>query len=270
MNAAPPWGWPRVRDHRFPDEAFPTIVAHRGASSSRPENTLVAFEEAARLGARVVELDVRLSRDGVAVVVHDPTVDRTTDGTGAVHELTAAELGALNAGTPEHPAAVPALAEVLDLLSGRAAVALEIKNLPGEPAYEADGESIVRAAHAELDRTGFEGPALVISFNPSSIAASRALDPGVATGLLATEHIPPADALALAGAGGHEMVLPGTRSLLPAGAEFVAAAHEAGLRVGTWTVDDADLVGELLGWSVDAIASNDPETALGVLAGRSR
>ncbi|HSJ50795.1 MAG TPA: glycerophosphodiester phosphodiesterase family protein [Actinomycetota bacterium] len=255
-------------DRRFPADAFPAIVAHRGASSTRPENTIAAFEEAMRLGARVIELDVRLSRDGVAVVVHDPTVERTTDGTGAVHELTAAELRALDAGTSDHPASVPTLADVLDLLSGQAAAALEIKNLPGEPAYEPDGESIVEAAHAELDRVGFDGPVLVISFNPSSISASKALDPTVPTGLLAADPLPIRDALSLAAAGAHDMVLPGTRTLLPAGQGFVATAHEAGLRVGTWTVDEPDLVRRLLDWGVDAIASNDPEAALGVLAGR--
>src|ERR671911_1680403 len=112
--------------HRFPDDAFPAIVAHRGASSSRPENTIPSFEEAVRLGAGIVEFDVRLSRDGVAMVMHDPTVDRTTDGTGFVHELTASELSSLNAGTENEPTPVPALAEVLAIMSGRAAIAVEI------------------------------------------------------------------------------------------------------------------------------------------------
>src|SRR4029450_8386641 len=76
-----------ARGPRFPDDAFPIVVAHRGASSTRPENTIPSFEEAIRLGAGIVEFDVRLSRDGVPVVIHDPAVDRTTDGTGLVHEL---------------------------------------------------------------------------------------------------------------------------------------------------------------------------------------
>src|SRR3990170_4488837 len=125
-----------TRDHRFPGDAFPLIVAHRGASSTHPENTLPAFEAAIGLGARIVELDVRVSAEGVPVVMHDPTVDRTTDGSGAVHELTAAELARLNAGTADAPTAVPTLAEVLDLAGDRAAVALEIKNIPGEPGYD--------------------------------------------------------------------------------------------------------------------------------------
>ena len=244
------------------------IVAHRGASSTRPENTLASFEEALRLGARVVELDVRLSRDGVAVVMHDASVDRTTDGSGLVHEHTASDLAALNAGTTEAPEGVPTLAEVLDLATGRTAVVLEIKNLSMEPGYETHRESIVEATHAELERTAFDGPVLVVSFNPASIAASRAIDPAVPTGFLTTEHVAPAEALEHAVRSGHEMILPGTASLIPAGEAFVEGAHAAGLRVGTWTVDEPDGVRMLLDRGVDAIASNDPAMALAVLAER--
>ncbi len=256
-------------DHRFPDDAFPVIVAHRGAPSSRPENTLASFEEALRLGARIVELDVRVSRDGVAVVMHDATVDRTTDGAGAVHELTASELTALNAGTPERPERVPTLADVLDLVGGRGAVALEIKNLPGEPGYDPVRETAVELVHAELERTGFEGPVLVLSFNPASLGASKELAPDVPTGFLTTEHLPPREALAHAAGAGHEMLLPGTRSLIPAGPGFVEEVHAAGLRVGTWTADEPREVRMLLDRGVDAVASNDPAMALAVLAERS-
>jgi glycerophosphoryl diester phosphodiesterase len=257
-----------VRDHRFPEGAFPLIVAHRGASSTRPENTLASFEEALRLGARVVELDVRLSSDGVAVVVHDPTVDRTTDGTGPVHLLSARDLASLNAGTSQRHERVPTLVEALDLLSGRSAVAIEIKNLPGEPGYDPDRRAIVGTTHAELERAGFEGPVLVLSFDPASIAASKAVAPDLPTGLLSTVHVPPRDALALAASMGHDMVLPGTRSLIPAGEEFVNDAHEAGLRVGTWTVDEPNDLEMLLDRGVDAVASDDPAMALAVLASR--
>jgi glycerophosphoryl diester phosphodiesterase len=252
-------------DHRFPPDAFPTIVAHRGASSTRPENTLSSFEQAVRLGARIVEFDVRLSRDGVAVVIHDPRVERTTDGTGAVHELTSTELRALNAGTSDVPEPVPKLADVLDLLSGRAGVAIEIKNLPGEPGFQADGETLVEVTHEEIDRRRFDGPVLLISFNPRSIAASRSISDEVPTGFLTTELVPPRDALAHARQEGHEMVLPAVTSLLAAGDVFVQDAHAAGLLVGTWTVDDPDRVRRLVDEGVDAIASNDPAMALAAL-----
>lgn len=259
-----------MSDHRFPEDAFPSIVAHRGASSTRPENTASSFEEAVRLGAPLVELDVRLSRDGVPIVMHDPTVDRTTDGAGVVAELTAAEIAGLNAGTVERPEPVPTLAEVLVLLSGRAGVVLEIKNLPGEPGYETGRESIVEAVHAELGRRTFVGPVLVVSFNPASIAASRSIAPDVPTGFLTTGPVPPREGLAHAVAGGHDLLLPGTRSLIPAGRAFVEEAHDAGVRVGTWTVDDPRELEMLLEWGVDAVASNDTAMALRVLAGHRR
>ncbi len=250
----------------FAPDAFPTIVAHRGASSTHPENTLASFEAAIALGASAVELDARLTADGVVVVMHDPDVSRTTSGEGLVHELTSEQVRALQAGTYEVPARVPTLAEALEALSGRAAAAIEIKNIPGEPAYESDHESIVRAALTELDRTAFDGPVLVLSFNPHSIAATKALAPEVATGFLTSELVDPREALAHAAAWGHDMVLPGSRALIPAGEAFVAEAHAAGLRVGTWTIDDAATVRMLLGWGVDAVASNDPAMALAELA----
>lgn len=256
-----------MRDHRFPDDSFPAIVAHRGASATRPENTMASFEEAIRLGARIVELDVRLSRDGVAVVVHDPTVERTTNGTGAVHELSAAELAALNAGTPDAPETIPTLGDVLDLLSGRAAAAIEIKNLPGEPAFETDRETLVEQTHAEIERRRFQGPVLVISFNPRSIAVSKAVAPTVPTGFLTTDIVPPQQALSHARREGHEMVLPAVTSLLAAGDRFVGEVHAAGLRLGTWTVDDPGTIRRLVDAGVDAVASNDPAAALAALGG---
>lgn len=252
--------------HGFAEGDFPMIVAHRGASSTHPENTLPSFEAALALGAPVVELDVRLTADRTAVVMHDADVSRTTDGTGFVHELTAEQIGVLNAGTYAEPARVPTLAEVLALVSGRAGVALEIKNIPGEPAYEPEGESIVRAALAELERTAFDGPVLVLSFNPRSIATAKALAPDVATGFLSTDLVDPREALAHAVETGHDVVLPGERALIPAGEGFVEQAHAAGVRVGTWTVDDAATVRFLLGWGLDAIASNEPAMALAELA----
>lgn len=257
-----------VADHGFPDDAFPLIVAHRGASSSRPENTLSAFEEAIALGAPVVELDVRLSRDGRPVVMHDATVDRTTNGAGAVHELSAVELHALNAGTADAPQPVPMLSEALETLSGRAGAVLEIKNLPGEPAFETGDESIVREAHAELERVGFVGPVLVVSFNPASIAASKRIAPEVPTGFLVWRPVKPAEALEHAAAAGHDMVLPSARDLKPEGGAYVEAAHDAGLRVGTWTVDERREVRAFLDLGVDAVASNDPATAIAELRGR--
>jgi len=249
----------------FADDAFPLIVAHRGASVTHPENTLPSFAAALAAGAPVVELDGRLAADGVPVVMHDPDVSRTTDGSGYVHELTSDQVAALNAGTPEEPARVPRLREVLELVSGRGGVALEIKNIPGEPGYDPGGEPAVEAALNEVSRAGFDGPVLVISFNPRSIAVAREVAGDVATGLLTTELVPPREALTHVVEAGHDMLLPGSLALAPAGPGFVADAHAAGVRVGTWTVDDRSTLTAFLEWGVDAVASNDTAMALDAL-----
>lgn len=242
------------------------MVAHRGASSTRPENTLASFDEALRLGAEVVELDVRLTADGIPVVMHDSDVSRTTDGRGLVHELSFEYVKALNGGGESR---VPALSEVLELVSGRGGVALEIKNIPGQPGFEPDRESAVEASIAELKRVGFVGPVLFLSFNSSSISAAKAIAPGLATGFLTTDAIAPWSALAHVVEAGHDFTLPGSRALIPAGEGFVAEAHAKGVRVGTWTVDDAPTLRLLFGWGLDAVASNDPETALAVRSERA-
>ena len=100
------------------------IIAHRGASGDYPENTLLAFRQALAAGATWLELDVQLSADGALVVIHDETLERTTDGTGPVAEKSLAQLRRLDAGRGER---IPLLAEVLDLAAGRATVNIELK-----------------------------------------------------------------------------------------------------------------------------------------------
>lgn len=250
----------------FDDDAFPLVVAHRGASSTHPENTLPAFAAAIDLGAPVIELDVRLTADGHPVVLHDPDLARTAGSGGLVHELPLERVRAANVGTGDRPAVVPLLAEVLELASGRAGVAIEIKNLPGDPGFVADAEPSVAAALAELDRVAFDGPVLVLSFNPRSIATARESATGVLTGFLVTDAVAPDDGLAFAVAEGHDFLLPGARGLLRSGLEVVGRAHDAGLRLGTWTVDDARTFADLLDVGLDAIATNDPAMGLSVAA----
>jgi glycerophosphoryl diester phosphodiesterase len=256
-----------TRRPRFEAEDFPVVVAHRGASSTHPENTLASFDAALALGVRLVEMDVRLTSDRVPVIVHDPDVSRTTDGRGLVHELSLEQIRSLNAGTPERPERVPTLREALDLVGGRGGVALEIKNLPGEPAFQGDGEAVVEATARELERSGFEGPVLFLSFNPRSIAEARDLVPWAATGFLVTDATPSHLALEHAVEAGHDILLPGSRGLVAAGRAFVEHAHDDGVRVGTWTVDDPVGFRRFLEWGVDAVATNDPAMGLRMVAG---
>jgi len=252
----------------FSTDFFPIVVAHRGASSDRPENTLEAFGAALEAGAQAVEMDVRLTADGVPVVLHDPDVSRVTDGKGLVSELGLAELKRLDASGGRGPSVeIPTLREVLDLVSGRAGVDLEIKNIPGEPAFDPRQPGLIAALGA-LDSAGFIGPVLISSFNPATIARSRELEPDVPTGLLTPARVRPAEALALVREEGHPWVLPAAEALKSAGAAFVEEAHEGGVRVGTWVVDEAAEMELLFGWGVDAVATNDPATAVAVRHGR--
>jgi glycerophosphoryl diester phosphodiesterase len=247
----------------FAPDSTPLVVAHRGASSAYPENTLESFQGAIEAGADVIETDVRLSADGVPVIVHDQDLSRTTDGTGLVHELTVAELKRLDASAGRGPKAeIPTLREVLELVSGRAGINLEIKNIPGEVAFDSPKEATVRAALDDVERTSFSGSVLVSSFNWITIERSRELAPDIPTGFLTIAAIAPAAALVYARDAGHQYVLPSVTALVPAGEAFVGEAHDAGLRVGTWTVDDPDEARTLFEWGVDAVATNDPEALL--------
>jgi glycerophosphoryl diester phosphodiesterase len=259
-----------VRFDYFPG-TFSLVVAHRGASLDQPENTLPAFESAISAGAEVVELDVRLSADGVAVVMHDPEVSRATDGQGFVHELTLQQLKRLDASKGRGPRAeVATLREVLEAVSGRAGVDLEIKNIPGEPAFDSPTEAVLTAAFRELEAASFDGEVLISSFNMITLERSRALAPELPTGFLTFAAIEPSAALAYARGAGHAWVLPQVVALLQAGRAFVGEAHDAGIRVGTWVVDDSETMATLFGWGVDAVASNDPELAVRVRDGAAR
>jgi glycerophosphoryl diester phosphodiesterase len=244
----------------------PLVVAHRGASVDHPENTLASFDAAARAGAEVVELDVRLSADGVAVVVHDPEVSRTTDGRGFVHELSLAELKRLDAapGRPDR-AEVATLREVLDLLSGRAGVDLEIKNIPGEPAFDSPREAALEAALRDLEAAAFDGDVLVSSFNWITIERCRELAPEVPTGFLTIGAVEADAALVYARGAGHRWILPQLEAVLRAGEEVVGRAHADDVLVGTWVADEPATILRLAHLGVDAVATNDPVLAIRTL-----
>lgn len=244
---------------------WPVVVAHRGASTAFPENTLGAFEGAIDAGADVVELDVRLTADGIPVILHDIDVATTTDGAGPVHELTLAEVKRLDAsGGRGERAEIPTLHEALRLLSGRCGVDVEVKNLPGEGSFDSPREAAAEATLRALEEVGFDGPVLVSSFNWLSIERVRQLRPDVPTGFLVQAFIDPRAALVYARTRGHAWVLPQAPALYEAGEPFVAEAHRDGVLVGTWTVDDAEAIARLFSWGVDAVASNVPEVAVPV------
>ena len=231
------------------------MVAHRGASIEQPENTVEAFEAAIDAGADAVEFDVRMTAEGHAVVMHDPDVSRTTDGTGLVSEMTLEEIRKLG---------VPTLEEALRCLAGRAGADVEIKNLPGEPGFTPEREAAVEATLEALDAVGFPGQVIVSSFNPASIAHSRALRPDVPTGLLTEYEVAAEEALARATSQGHPWVLPFVLKVLEAGDGFADRVHAGGALLGVWIADDPSMARTLFEWGVDAVATNDPRAIVAV------
>lgn len=229
--------------------ARPLVVAHRGASVEQPENTIEAFEAAIDLGADAVEFDVRMTADDHAVVMHDPDVARTTDGSGLVAEMTLEEIRTLG---------VPTVEETLRCLSGRVAADIEIKNLPGEPDFRPDREPAVEATLAALDVVAFSGQVIVSSFNPASIAHTRALRPEVPTGLLTEYEVDAEEALMRATSQGHPWVLPFVLKVLEASDGFVDQVHAGGALLGVWIADDPDTARRLFELGADAVATNDP------------
>jgi glycerophosphoryl diester phosphodiesterase len=227
------------------------VLAHRGANRFAPDNTLAAFARAVELGADGVELDVHRSADGELVVRHDATAPA-----GSLAQMTLSEI---RAGLPE----VPTLGEALDVCAGLL-VNVEIKNAP----TDSDWDPSDRAAELLVELlTAREGRdrVLVSSFNLASVDRVRSLAPDVRTALL-TYGTDPLEALAIAASHGHGALHPDARSV--AGARAAAAttrAHERGLEVNVWTVNDPAELARLAAAGVDALITDVPDVALQAL-----
>ncbi len=248
-----------------------TVVAHRGDSAHVPENTLEAFESAVRSGAEAVEFDVRMTADGIPVVMHDAYVDRTTDGSGRLSSMTLEQVRTLRIALPGGGSAgVPTLEDVLRSLAGRAAVDIEIKNVPGDPDFDPNREDAVEATIAAIDAVGFDGPVIVSSFNPLSIARSRDLAPRIPTGLLTDPSVDAEAGFVFAKDQGYAWLLAFARAVVDAPAGFAERVHEGGLRLGTWVSDDPDEAVALMRAGVDAVATNDPGAIVAARRAASR
>lgn len=263
----------------------PLVYAHRGGSALRPENTIASFDHGLSLGADGLEFDVRLSRDGVVVVHHDATLERTTNGRGSLASCSAEELGHVDAGhwfTPvdknrakgsdaaSYPYrgqghSVPRLQQVLSRYPG---VPLIIELKVNDPELARRTIQEIRAAKA-IDRVA------IGSFGWRVLRAVRAIEPGIPTG-----------------ASREEVRLALYRSWVrwPLGNEayrefqvpeksgptrvvsrnFIKHAHRAGLPVKVWTVNDPADMQRLLEWGVDALISDRPDLAVSAVSAHSR
>lgn len=213
------------------------IIGHRGARAVEPENTLRALRKGMAC-ADLVEIDLRLTRDGIPVAIHDATVDRTTDGTGPVKGYTIEDLANLDAGEGER---IPTLHEVLDLLRDETGLVVEIK----EPGTEAIIVSVL------MDR--MPERLFLVSFNPGSVAMAKKLLPGAEAGLIYSGETD--DPVGLARSVQADVVLPRWDRV---SREVVERAHSAGLLVAPWVLNTEDDFGEAVRLGVDGFATDDP------------
>ncbi len=236
----------------------PLIVAHRGASAIAPENTLAAFRAAIDLGADVIELDVQRSADGHLIVIHDPTVDRTTDGRGAVAAHAIGALKALDAGRWFSPRfageRLPTLRQAVEELGKAAGLFIEIKQ---GPLFNDGIEAAVAAVIRDAD---LAARCEVSSFDHSSVRRIKAHLPEVPCGILYEARlIDPFGAARLAGA---EALHPNWTLITP---DFVEEAHQRGHAVVAWTVNEEDAMTRLAASGVDAIVTDLPDVLRRVL-----
>ncbi|BCS34451.1 glycerophosphoryl diester phosphodiesterase [Luteitalea sp. TBR-22] len=249
----------------------PLVFAHRGGSKLRPENTIVAFDHGLALGADGLEFDVRLSRDGVPMVHHDETLDRTTSGSGPLAGLTADQLQALDAGHHfqgldgeswrGRGARIPRLAEVLQRYPACPCI-IELKGTDPE---------VGRVAAATVRQAGALGRVCFGGFTDDVVRAARGTGADVTTSA-AREEIrwflyrswlgmaPRSTAF-------RAFQVPetsgATRVVSP---RFVRAARRAGLPVAVWTVDDPAAMERLLGWGVMGLITDRPDLAVPLVA----
>lgn len=240
---------------RFPR---PLIFAHRGASALAPENTLASFELALSQGAPAVELDAKLTLDRKIIVIHDPTLDRTTGVQGEVKNFNLAQLQELDAGSFFSPAfrgeRIPTLESVFEAVGKKLLVNVELTN------YTTPGDGLVDQVVQLVKRMGLAGHILFSSFDPRNLIRARRLLPEIPLGLLALHgrhgalarsflnHLIP-----------HEALHPYWSDVNSA---LVQRVHAQGRKVFVWTVNDPSEMSRLFSAGADGVFTDDPARAL--------
>lgn len=249
------------------------VIAHQGGNHLWPDNTLFAFENALELGVDVLEMDLHITSDEVLVIIHDETVDRTTDGNGAVEQMTLDELKALDAAydwsrdegttTPYRGQGIkiPTLEEVFQAFPGQR-MTIEIKK---------SERSMAAPFCAMIRKYNMQDRVLVASFHDERMAEFRAECPEVATSS-ARQETTTFVLLSKVWLGGlfspafHSLQVPkessGITVMTPG---FVEAAHARNLKVEPWTINDPEQMELYIGWGVDGIITDRPDLLLEVL-----
>jgi glycerophosphoryl diester phosphodiesterase len=241
-----------VIEHQVAGTGRVVLVGHRGARSYAPENTVASFEKAAAMGVHCFECDVHLTRDGEVVVVHDSRIDRVSNGSGAVADMTLAELKALNFAVRFPEYGVQPIPTLVEALAAAKRLGIEIVvEIKGEPEAPPD---LVRRTVSQVQQAGMVDKCAIISFDHTCLPLVSELESRLDTGVLFDVETP--DPVAVARQYGANSIRPYQALVTAAMAE---AAHAAGLCLHCWNSNDAELTRRLVAMGVDSIGSDNPD-----------
>lgn len=259
---------PRTIQEFMALDARPRVIAHRGFSAEAPENTMAAFTRAVKARADMMELDVLLSRDGQVVVIHDDTLERTTNGVGRVADHTWEELSRFDAGTWFHPQfkdeRIPLLRDVLLYAKSKILVNIEIKTEAWSPNTF---ESIAAKVVAMVDEVGMRDHVIISSFDSRILKQVRQLDSSLKTATLYDKdthgELRPLVIVADDGSDGFNL---GKSEVTPA---VVEQCHSRRIPVSVYTVNTRDMMEFILGMGVDAVFTDNPPVMFELLREKS-
>lgn len=245
------------------------IIAHRGANKRAPQNTLPAFQKAIDMGTDGFETDVHLSKDGVPVICHNYTIDETSNGTGKIEEMTLEQLKGYDFGSYYDPkfkgTTLPTLDEFLDLAMGKGLKALNIELKPEKDT--ARREMLVRKTLEAVEARGLSDILLISSFSPEILEYIKQVDPSCKTAFLypagyVRAHLailPPFGLMSKMkchAAHPHKLCIRGN---------FVRKAHEKGIQVNVWTVNESEDIRAMIEAGVDGIITDCPDRVRNIL-----
>lgn len=237
------------------------VIAHRGASGYAPENTLASFQKGVDVGADMLELDIHMSKDGELVVIHDPTLERTTNGSGYIKNYTVKELKRFDASKrfdAYRGERIPVLQEVFDLTRKRTTFAIEIKNCP--ILYPDIEKKLV----LQIERNDLIDDVIVIAFYHPSLKKIKQYNPDIKTGILYSGGL--MEPWVVAETVGANALHPKYQYTF---ADIVEEAHKRDYLVHPWTINSAEDLQRWVDYGVDGITSDFPDSLSGIIKKRS-